>query len=172
MTWLPGLPEGETSWERLAALCPEATTALSNVVTAAWSENDPLVLELSRLRIAKLLGHTGELARRSARASDAGLTEAKLANLAAWPTSRLFTARERACLSLTEQFVIDPNGVTDAQVADVTEHLGAAGCYAFVEAVSVLETFQRACLTLGIDDAPGVDELATPSTRDVSPEVR
>ena len=59
---------------------------------------------------------------------------------------------------MTEQFVIDANGVTEPQVADVTEHLGAAGCYAFVEAVSVLETFQRACLTLGIDDAPAVDE--------------
>ncbi len=49
---------------------------------------------------------------------------------------------------------MDANGVTDAQVADVTEHLGAQGRYAFVEAVSVLETFQRACLTLGIQEVP------------------
>jgi hypothetical protein len=55
---------------------------------------------------------------------------------------------------LTEQFVVDASGVTDTQVADVTEHLGPAGCYAFVEAVSVLETFQRACLTLGIQEVP------------------
>jgi alkylhydroperoxidase family enzyme len=171
MTWLPGLPEGEANWERLAALCPEAATALSDVVTAAWDDTDPLLLELTRLRIAKVLGHTAELARRSARARDAGLTEAKVADLAAWPTSPVFTARERACLSLTEQFVIDANGVTEAQVAEVTEHLGAAGCYAFVEAVSVLETFQRACLTLGIDDAPGVDEFASASARHDSPEV-
>ena len=171
MTWLPGMPDGKTNWDRLAALSPEAATALSDVVTAAWDDTDPALLELARLRIAKLLGHTAELARRSARATDAGLAEAKVANVAAWPTSPLFTARERACLSLTEQFVIDANGVTDAQVADVTEHLGARGCYAFVEAVSVLETFQRACLTLGIDDAPAVDELATASTRPVSPEV-
>jgi hypothetical protein len=53
---------------------------------------------------------------------------------------------------LTEQFVMDANSVTTAHVADVTEHLGAAGCYAFLEAVSVLETFQRACLTLGIEE--------------------
>jgi alkylhydroperoxidase family enzyme len=172
MTWLPGLPEGEENWERFAALCPEAATALSDVVTAAWDSTDPMLLELTRLRIAKLLGHTAELARRSSRARDAGLTEAKVADLAAWPTSPVFTARERACLSLTEQFVIDANGVTEAQVAEVTEHLGAAGCYAFVEAVSVLETFQRACLTLGINDAPGVDEFARASTRQVSPEVQ
>jgi alkylhydroperoxidase family enzyme len=154
MTWLPGLPEGETDWERLAALCPEATTALSEVVAAAWEETDPVLLELARLRIATLLGHPAESSRRTAAARDAGLTEAKVAELAAWPTSPHYTARERACLALTEQFVVDASGVTDAQVAAVTEHLGPAGCYAFVQAVSVLETFQRACLTLGIQEVP------------------
>jgi alkylhydroperoxidase family enzyme len=154
MTWLTDLPEGATDWDRLAALCPEASGALSGVVAAAWDDTDPVLLELARLRIATLLGYTAELARRSERAAHAGLTEAKVADLAAWPTSPIFTARERVCLSLAEQFVTDPNGVTDAQVADVTEHLGARGCYAFVEAVSVLETFQRACLTLGIQEVP------------------
>jgi alkylhydroperoxidase family enzyme len=172
MTWLPGLPDGETSWARLAALSPDAATALSDVVTAAWADTDPVLLELARLRIAKLLGNTAEQARRSVRATNAGLTEAKAADLAAWPTSPAFTTRERACLALTEQFVIDANGVTDEQVAEVTEHLGPTGCYAFVEAVSVLETFQRACLTLGIDDAPTVDEFARASTSPVSPEVQ
>jgi hypothetical protein len=54
---------------------------------------------------------------------------------------------------------MDANGVTDGQVAEVTEHLGPAGCYAFVEAVSVLETFQRACLTLGIRTMPNFDQI-------------
>ena len=127
---------------------------MTNFVAAAWEETDPVVLELARLRIATLLGARGELARRTASARDAGLTEAKIDALPSWPTSPLFDARERACLALTEQFVMDANGVTDEQVADVTEHLGAEGCYAFVQAVSVLETFQRACLTLGIEEVP------------------
>jgi alkylhydroperoxidase family enzyme len=154
VSWLPDLPEGSSDWDRLAVLCPEAVSALSAVVASAWDETDAVLLELSRLRIATLLGSTAELARRTARATDAGLTEAKVAALPAWPTSPLFTDRERACLSLTEQFVIDANGVTEEQVAEVTEHLGVAGCYAFVESVSVLETFQRACLTLGIEEVP------------------
>lgn len=153
MTWLSGMPEGETDWDRLARLSPEAADALSGVVAAAWEDADPVLLELARLRIATLLGHTAELGRRSDWARAAALTEPKLADLGSWPSSPLFTSRERACLALTEQFVIDANGVTDAQVAEVTEHLGAAGCYAFVEAVSVVETFQRACLTLGIQEA-------------------
>jgi alkylhydroperoxidase family enzyme len=152
VTWLPGLPDGGTDWDRIGALAPEAVAALSDLVDAARQETDPVLLELARLRIAKLLGHAGELARRTPRAVEAGLTEEKVAELAAWPTSPLFSARERACLMLTEQFVMDANSVTTAHVADVTEHLGGAGCYAFLEAVSVLETFQRACLTLGIEE--------------------
>jgi hypothetical protein len=54
---------------------------------------------------------------------------------------------------------MDANGVTDEQVAEVTSHLGGSGCYAFVAAVSVLETFQRACLTMGIRTAPKLDDI-------------
>jgi alkylhydroperoxidase family enzyme len=154
MTWLAGLPEGDTDWARLAALAPEAAAALSDVVAAAWDETDPVLLELARLRIATLLGNRAEQQRRSARARDAGLTEAKLAALPDWPSSPHFSARERAGLSFAEQFVVDANGVTDEQVTDLTAHLGVAGCYAFVEAVSVVETFQRACLTLGLEEVP------------------
>src|SRR5438132_4401755 len=105
MTWLPGLPEGDTDWDRLAALCPDPFDALSGLAAAAWESADPVLLELARLRIATLLRNTGELERRTVKARDAGLDESKVADLAAWPTSPLFTARERACLSLTEQFV-------------------------------------------------------------------
>jgi alkylhydroperoxidase family enzyme len=159
MTWLGNVPEGGTDWDRLATLCPEAFGALAGLVSAASDEVDPVLLELSRIRIATLLANAAESERRSVRARDAGLTEEKVAALAAWPTSPLFTSCERACLALTEQFVVDANGVGDGDVADVTEHLGPAGCYAFVQAVSALETFQRACLTLGIVSAPDVDEL-------------
>lgn len=152
--WIEGLQPGATDWDRFAASWPEAFGALSDVVAAAWDETDPVLLELCRLRMATLLGSPAELARRTSRARTAGLAEAKVAQLAAWPTSPRFTARERACLTLAEQFVIDANGVTDENVADVLDHLGPAGCYAFVQALSVVETLQRACLTLGIDTIP------------------
>ena len=164
MTWLEGLSEGDTDWDRLAATFPEAFDAMAHLVAAAWDDTDPVLLELARLRIATLLRYPEELTRRSARAKEAGLEEAKLAELPAWPTSPRFSARERACLALTEQFVLDANGVTDAQVAEVTEHLGGNGCYAFVEAVSALETFQRASLVLGVHSAPDIDQMITRST--------
>jgi len=165
MTWLVGVPNGDTDWDRLASLRPEAFDALAAVVDAAWQDTDPVLLELARLRIATLLGNTAESARRTTRASESGLRETQVAELTSWPTSPQFTARERACLALTEQFVMDANGVTDEHVAEVTDHLGAAGCYAFVEAVSVLETFQRACLTLGLRTGPNLDEIVRQSGR-------
>jgi alkylhydroperoxidase family enzyme len=169
MTWFAGVPEGETDWDRLASVRPEAFDALAGLVGSAWKDSDPVLLELARLRMATLIANPAESVRPTRWATDAGLSETQVAALAAWPTSPLFTARERACLALTEQFVMDANGVTDAQVEAVTEHLGAAGCYAFVEAVSVLETFQRACLTLGIRSAPSHDEIVRRIGRNQTP---
>jgi alkylhydroperoxidase family enzyme len=159
VTWFEGLPDGDTDWDRLAPLYPEAFDALVGTVAAAWEDTDPVLLELARLRIAKLLGNSVALEPRGVRPTEAELSEATRSEVAAWPTSPRFTPRERACLALTEQFVIDADSVTEAQVAAVTEHLGGPGCYAFVEAISVLETFQRACLTMGIRTLPSIDEL-------------
>src|SRR5579859_3108170 len=133
MTWLAEAPPGGTDWDRLGSLYPDLFAAVAGLVGAAWQEVDPVLLELCRLRIATLLRYDAELERRSARAEAAGLTEAKLGELPTWPASPRFTDAERAALALAEQFVIDANGVTDAQVAAVTDHLGPNGCYAFVQ---------------------------------------
>jgi alkylhydroperoxidase family enzyme len=159
LTWLEGVPDGDTDWDRLASLYPDTFAALAATLTAAWADTDPAVLELARLRIATLLDSQMELEQRSVRATEAGLDEGKVSEVAAWPTSPRFTPAERACLALTEQFVMDANGVSEKQVTAVTEHLGGAGCYAFVQAISMLETFQRACLTMGIRSSPGLDEI-------------
>lgn len=163
MTWLAELPAEGTDWDRAVAVWPEAFAAMSRLVAAAWTDVDPVLLELCRLRVASLLGYASEGARRSDRARSAGLTEGKLAELSSWPVSDQFTSKERACLALAEQFVMDAKSITDAHVAEVLEHLGPDGCYAFVQALSVLETFQRACLTLGIESTPPVDVIAQAS---------
>src|SRR6267154_6484377 len=160
MTWLTELPVGDSDWDSLSRQWPEAFVALAGLVGAAWDEADPVLLELCRLRMATLLKYTSEGARRSTRARLAGATDEKVADLAQWPTSPLFTEGERACLALTEQFVIDVNGVTDAHINAITDHLGPRGCFGFVPALSALETFQRAWLTLGIHTAPDTDVLA------------
>jgi alkylhydroperoxidase family enzyme len=165
-TWFDGLPAGDTDWDRFASSWPTPFAAVAEVVQQAWDATDPVVLELCRVRMATLLAASTELGRRTERAQAAGLDEAKIAELPAWPTSPQFDARERACLALAEQFVIDANGVTDEHVAEVTRHLGPEGTYAFVQALSVIETWQRACLTLGIETAPDVDQLTAPQPDD------
>jgi len=160
MTWLPDLPPYGTDWERMSAMFPGAFAAVEELHRAVWASVDPVLVELARLRIATLLGFEAGLTVRSREARDAGLSEDKIAELSSWPTSRLFSVRERACLALAEQFVIDVNGVTDRHVDDVLEHLSSEECYAFVNALSALENLQRACLTLGVTSSPESEWLS------------
>ncbi|MDE3204899.1 MAG: carboxymuconolactone decarboxylase family protein [Acidobacteriota bacterium] len=173
MTWFDDLPEGPTEWDRMHAAHPEALSAMARLYFAAWADSDPVLLELARLRMATLLRFEDEHRHRSRAAREAGLSEEKVAAVGSWPTSPLFSAAERSCLALVEQFALDASAVTDEQVSAVAEHLGDDGCYVFVEAVSALETFQRACLTMGITTTPGVDRLVElghpPSTEQEEP---
>jgi alkylhydroperoxidase family enzyme len=154
MTWLTELPAGDTDWERLRALFPSSIDAFDDIQRAAWTLFDPVVLELCRLRMATLLRFDGGLALRSEQARAAGLDEEKIAALASWPTSPLFSAAERACLALAEQFLMDANGVTDELVGDVLKHYSGEECYRLVTALSAFERLQRGCLTLGLDTSP------------------
>jgi alkylhydroperoxidase family enzyme len=150
MTWLVDGADEQDSWARIEALAPAGVGALTDLHSSFWHLVDPVVLELCRLRIATLLGAEAEARLRSEWARAAGLTEEKIAALPAWPTSALFSAAERACLALTEQFMLDVNGVTSDQTDGVLEHFSTQECYAFVNALWSFEQFQRICLVLGV----------------------
>jgi alkylhydroperoxidase family enzyme len=106
-----------------------------------WDAADPELLELARLRIAMLLGADPADLARPRRAPL--LAPEKVDNLRAWPTSPLYSERERACLGLTEQFVMDVAGVTDDDVAAAREWLSPNELYGFVTALYILEFGQR-----------------------------
>lgn len=107
---------------------------------AAWAACDPALLELTRLRIAMLLGNEAELAVRTA---GSGVDEATVAELSLWPTSPRFGERERACLTLVEQWLIDVAAVSDDQCEAVAAHLGPQGLADYASAILVLEQRQR-----------------------------
>ena len=113
------------------------------------------MLELCRLRIAKLVGADQHAALRSPVAAAAGLDEAVIADLPAWPTSERFSEKDRACLALTEQFVIDVAGVDQPLVDAVLQHMTAGECYALVNALWALEVVQRTCMVLDVLPDPG-----------------
>lgn len=133
---------------RLTEFAPSVLPALTGFHEAAWSSVEPTLLELARIRIAMLLGDEAEQARRSPAAAEAGLTEEKIAALTDWPSSPLYSARERACLAFTEQYAGDVANLTKADADAVIEHLGAAAFYRFVNALLALDEHARLNLAL------------------------
>jgi alkylhydroperoxidase family enzyme len=133
---------------------PDVAPLYEALDEAAWSIVDPVVLELCRLRIATLLGCEFEKHRRTDTAIDAGLDEATIAELSAWPTSERFGPRDRACLAFCEQFVIDVAGMSDELAVAVADHLGPQAFRNFVAALLVLEQRQRLRLAWELLFAP------------------
>lgn len=154
MTWLRQRGGDDLDWDGVAAMFPDAADSVTRLHRVIWEQGDPVVLELCRLRVATLLEFEVGLRIRSAQAQAAGLAESKIESLNLWPTSPLFSERERACLALAEQLLMDASGMTDEIVGDVLEHLSPSECYALVQAVSAMETLQRGCLVLGIARSP------------------
>ena len=126
--------------ERVLAGHTDVATDLDAAHRAAWAALDPALVELTRLRIAMMLGNQAELAERT---PGAGVDEATVAELSLWPTSPRYGERERACLTFVEQHLIDVANVSDEQTAAVAAHLGDEGLANYANVVLVLEQRQR-----------------------------
>lgn len=122
----------------LVAHAPEVDEKLGAFRAAAAATVPSRIAELCRVRIAMLHDCDAELAT----GSDA-VTPAEMAALRDWPGSDLFDERDRACLALAEQFVIDVSSTTDDQVATVAEHMNRAEVYGFIHALLALDESQR-----------------------------
>jgi alkylhydroperoxidase family enzyme len=143
-----------TDWNAMVALAREPIEHYVALHQAIDDSVDPVIVELCRLRIAGLIGAHAHLALRRPKAADAGLTEAKIAALASWPESPLFSDAERACLALAEQFCMGAFTITDADVAAVLEHLSADECYALVNGIWVMEALARMTVVMEVDPDP------------------
>ncbi len=80
---------------------------------------DPDLLDLCRSRIALLIGLDAPTATR--------------------PTAHPTSDRQRACVDVVEQMVLDVTGVTDEQVATLAGHLGPDRAASFIHAVLAIE---------------------------------
>ena len=80
---------------------------------------------------------------RTPAATAAGLDEATIEELRSWPSSARFGSRERACLALCEQSLIDVGNVTSEQTEAVAAELGVQGLADFVSGLLVVEQRQR-----------------------------
>lgn len=126
---------------QIAALvehAPEVDRNLGAFRAAATATVPPRIAELCRLRIAMLHDCDDELAA----ASDT-VSSDEVAALGDWPGSSLFDERDRVCLALAEQFVIDVSTTSDEQVAAVAEHMNPGELYGFIHALLALDESQR-----------------------------
>ncbi len=161
MTWLDGLPEGATDWNRIAGVLPEPFAGLEHLHRTVWESSDAVLLELCRLRMAELLGCSVALTFRNPKAAAAGLSEEKAEAVRHWPTSPLFTEQERAWLALAEQWLGDVNNIPDELMAGVLEHNTPEECAALIYSLWPLEAALRTTAFLELDESPEAHWIGT-----------
>ena len=93
---------------------------------------------------------------RYAPALAAGLTEQKIEALPDYPTSPLFSERERLAIGFAELFAIQSSSIGDDDVARVQEALGAEQFIYFVKALSVIDQLQRSVVAFDARPGPAV----------------
>lgn len=133
----------DTVVDQLFAPLPKAHEHYRALDDKIWDGRlDPALLEVCRLRIAVLHRCAPQLAVQRADIGE------KRDAIAQWPTSALFSDAERALLRFTEQYVIDAQGVSDADAAGVTAVLSGAEIAAFTVAIGAFDAICRFTLAL------------------------
>ena len=148
MTWLPVDSAAASERDAVLGLQPEGRERLDEVLEISWSITDSSLLDLCRLRLAQLLRCRAELAP----ADDGHL----LAELAEWRSSAAYSERERAALAYAEQFLVDQNGITEEQKAEISRHLSRRELVDFVQALNVQEGYLRVLTVLDVAPDPGI----------------
>jgi hypothetical protein len=124
----------------VAALAPDVFAQYGHMEWELDVALPPDALQLCRARMAMLLG---------APVPDAPAAAERWAELSGWPTSPLFGDRDRACLALAEQFVIDVTAIQRSDVDRLLAHFTPQQTLAFVSALWFHEAMLRLGLVLG-----------------------
>jgi alkylhydroperoxidase family enzyme len=143
---------GTLDWLAEAGLEPQVYEHLAVLEAQLWDDatiGAPL-MELIRIRIAQILQAPAEIDRRTPAAVAAGLDETKAEQVGSWPTSPSFDERERAVLSWSEQWVIDPEEITDDDAARLRAVLDDKECAALSTVLAVFESLTRTRVALGL----------------------
>jgi len=113
---------------------PRLAPSLAALEAEVWTRNDPVLLDLCRLRLAQLVGR--EVPPRAAPAD-------KVAALRRWPTDPAFTEAERALLDFCEHYAIDAQAVTDEHAARLREHFDPPALAALTTGIAVYDALSR-----------------------------
>ncbi len=144
MTRVRERADGPTELDQVWGLRPEYYALFMQDYGKSIGRIDPVILELCRLRIAQMVESEFDLALRYRPATDSGLSEDKIAALSDYPTSLLFSERERIILEFTEQWVIQSSSITDDDVARLQTVMSPEDFMYFCKALSLIDQFARA----------------------------
>ena len=138
-------PERDAVWRQHS---PAAFEAFDRIEALAAGAVEPVVLDPVRVAVAAALGHPEELDRTpvAVTASD--------------------DPRTGACVAFAEQFVVDVSGTTDAQRGALGAAMGA-DTFTFVQALYVVDVFQRGRIALERTFATPYGPLAAPESGDL-----
>jgi alkylhydroperoxidase family enzyme len=156
MTRVKNLVHGPTELDRVWGLRDDYYRLFMADYRKALSNLDPVLVELCRVRVAQMVESSFDLSVRYSTAIDAGLSEEKIAALADYPASPLFTDRERTALEFTEQWVIQSSSITDEDVQRLLTVLSAEEFIYFCKALSVIDQFARANAIFAIEPGDAV----------------
>ncbi len=128
--------------EALVAAGPLAM-AYERLWTSIWTQPylSAQLLELCRLRVARLRGADAELKVRHPSAQQAGLSEDKVQAVIGGQitAARGFTPAERVALDFAEMHAMDASLISDELADDVKTHFGEPGLVALIEALGVID---------------------------------
>ena len=158
MTRVKDLAHGPTELDRVWGLRRDYYRVFMADYRKALSNLDPMLVELCRVRLAQMVESSFDLSVRYSPAINAGLSEQKIAALADYPTSPMFTDRERTALEFTEQWVIQSSTITDGDVERLLTVLSAEEFIYFCKALSVMDQFARANAIFAIEPSDAVSE--------------
>lgn len=166
-TWLPDPADGASVLEQALGLRPDLAEPFRAFYAVFWRDRlvDPVVLELCRLRVARLLGCSSELGVRYQPALDAGLDEDLVARLAQWPDDPGFSDAQRAALAFAEQFVLDPHGIRGPVRDTLRQHFTLPEVVALTEALALFDGFMRlrTILTAEASESGGATVIVDPA---------
>jgi alkylhydroperoxidase family enzyme len=171
VTYVKNLAAGPTELGRSYVLRNDYYQLFMQDYNRSIERVDPVLIELCRLSMARLLASKLDLSLRYGPAAEAGLTEEKLRELPSYYKSPQFTERERRCISFAEQFVLQSSEISDEDVKRVQEVLEPEQFIYFVKALSVMDQLQRGCSAFRIE--PGATVPATmPNFRSTAPTLQ
>jgi hypothetical protein len=142
-SWIHSLSKAGAGWEGVAQLAPEVFETFDELERELALLVPADIAALARARMAMLMGAPAPPV------SADSATAAKVEQLAKWPQSPLFSSRDRACLAVAEQFLIDVTGIDQTHIDSLREYFTIEETYAFVNALWFMEAMQRLGLVVG-----------------------